>query len=94
MFTSSRECSWRLTIRAQLGLRMGSCSRLRGAIWQARSDGHFRLQSLMRPLLTCAQDGHEKNIGDYINRVAQQFKLMDEKREQLLAKWRDRRETP
>jgi restriction endonuclease Mrr len=48
----------------------------------------------MRPLLTCAQDGHEKNIGDYINRVAQQFKLMDEKREQLLAKWRDRRETP
>jgi restriction system protein len=41
-------------------------------------------QSLMRPLLAFASDGTEKNINDAINGVANQLKLSDDERHQLL----------
>jgi restriction system protein len=41
-------------------------------------------QSLMRPLLAFASDGSEKNINDAIKGIADQLKLTDEERHQLL----------
>jgi restriction system protein len=41
-------------------------------------------QSFMRPLLAFGADGHEKNINDAMDAVAEQFHLTDEDREQLV----------
>jgi restriction system protein len=41
-------------------------------------------QSLMRPLLAFASDGSEKNINDAIKGIADQLKLTDDERHQLL----------
>jgi restriction endonuclease Mrr len=41
-------------------------------------------QSLMRPLLAFGSDGTEKNINDAIKAIADQFKLTDDERNQLL----------
>ena len=41
-------------------------------------------QSLMRPLLDFGSDGSEKNINDAIKSIADQLKLTDEERNQLL----------
>lgn len=43
-----------------------------------------RLQSFMRPLLAFGADGQEKNINDAIAALAEQFRLSDEDRQQLL----------
>jgi restriction system protein len=41
-------------------------------------------QTVMRPPLNFAQDGGEKNIGEAINAIADQFNLSEQERSQLV----------